>query len=274
MAYEWRRAIARRKVLLLVIVTILFEVAPFVVFTTLREPRIQAFIRAFSDIGWLIGVLAPQGLFIHLTALLIAAGATAEEYEQGTLDVLLTKPLTRLEYITGKFLGGFTLTGFVSLLLALLGISLAHLSFGPQRFLEHAPLIWLTSLYTILLFYSVGFMLGELYRRSGHALLTGVSILISSVVLTNVLFFAFSLTQDSFYLSLSKVLPSWSAGNLPTMVATELFLGTRGPTFLQFGPQIQGSIAEAAGYVLAYALPSIAITLVRFLRSDIPRRTT
>ena len=273
MNYEWRRAIARRKVLLLIIVTVLFEVAPFIVFTTLREPTIQNFIRAFSDIAWLIGVLAPQGLFIHLTALLIAAGATAEEYEQGTVDMLLTKPLTRIEYLTGKFLGGFTLAGFVSLLLALLGIFLARVTFGPQQFLEYAPFVWLSSLYTILLFYSVGFMLGELYRRSGHALITGVSVLISSVVLTGILFFAFTLTQDEFYLSLTKVLPSWSTGNLPNMVATELFLKNRAISFLQFGPRIEGTIPEAAAYVLVYAVASIAITVARFLRSDIPRRT-
>lgn len=272
MGYEWRRAIARRKVLLLVIITVLFEVAPFIVLTQLQTPAIQQLIQQFADILWLVGILAPQGLFLHLTAVLIASGATAEEHEHGTLDILLTQPVTRMEYLVGKYFGGFTLMMAISFLLAVLSVSLATLTFGPQRFLEHAPAIELASLYTILLFYSLGFMFGELYRRASLALLTGISVLISSLVLGGILFFAFVLTNDPFYLQVDKALPAWGATSLPRLVAEDLFLRGAQLPFLQFGPPIEGTVTEAMLIILVYAVVAIGVTVARFRMTDIARR--
>jgi len=275
LSYEWRRAIARRKVLLLVIITVLFEVAPFVILTQLQNATIQSLVRQFADVFWLIGVLAPQGLFLHLTAVLIASSATAEEHEHGTLDILLTQPVTRLEYLVGKYFGGFTLMMAISTLLTVLGVTLATVSFGPQRFLEHAPALQVASLYTLLLFYSLGFMFGEVYRRASFALLSGISVFISSLVLGGILYAVNLLTGDPFYLVVDKALPAWSATSLPQMVAEALFLGDiRGIPFLSLGPPIDGTILEALLIILAYSVASVAIVVARFRWTDIGRRAT
>lgn len=275
LAYEWKRALARKKILIVIVLTALFEVIPFVVLTQVDAPIIQSILRQFSDLMWLVGVLLPQGLFIHVIAVLVASGSMAEEYEQGTVDILVSKPITRMEYLTGKYLGGFTLMALVSLFLVVLGIVLAEVSFGPQRYLEYAPVIYAAITFTTLLYYSIGFMLGEVFRRSTLAYLTASTLLIMSVVTQGILVFIYSLTGDAFYLQVDKALPAWSVTNLPQMVATELFLGGRALLPLpQMGLQVGGTILEAVAVIAIYAVISVAVSALRFTRSDISAVTS
>ncbi|MFQ5871577.1 MAG: ABC transporter permease, partial [Candidatus Geothermarchaeales archaeon] len=53
LAYEWKRALARKKVLIVIVLTALFEVIPFVVLTQVDAPIIQSILRQFSDLMWL-----------------------------------------------------------------------------------------------------------------------------------------------------------------------------------------------------------------------------
>jgi ABC-2 type transport system permease protein len=101
--YEIRRAVARKKVLAIVALTILIDTAPYYALasthTALVPPPIHPYL-------WIVGVFVPQAFFLQFIALLIAAGSMSEEYEQGTAEVLLSKPVSREEYFFGKFLGG------------------------------------------------------------------------------------------------------------------------------------------------------------------------
>jgi ABC-2 type transport system permease protein len=83
--YEMRRAFARKKVLALVILTILIATVPYYL---LKSANVPIFTPEQYSYLWVLGILIPNGFFIPFTALLIAAGSMAEEYEQGTAEIL------------------------------------------------------------------------------------------------------------------------------------------------------------------------------------------
>src|SRR5437762_8184512 len=100
--YEIKRAIARRKVLALIAFTVLLDTLPYYALSTAGTTLIPG--SAYPYI-WVAGVFAVQPLFLNFTAILIAAGAMSEEYEQGTAELLLSKPVEKNDYFAGKFLG-------------------------------------------------------------------------------------------------------------------------------------------------------------------------
>lgn len=268
--YEMLRAFARRKVLLLLILTLLFEAFPFLILTRLPRAVIPS---GAEGLMWLVGILIPQSLFIHILAVLVSSGAMAEEYEQGTADILLSKPLAKSEYIAGKFVGGFILMALTAGLAVVLGVVFAHLSFGPQLYVEYAPLLYLSITLSTFTFYSMGFMLGEVLRKTTVTYLIGSTILVASLALGTYLFIAYSLTSDTFYLNFAKALPSWGTTNLPMILAREMFL--RGPSTLSIflgGLSPQGSSLEATGFIIIYTLTFVLISVLRFARSDISKR--
>ena len=85
--YEVRRAVARKKVIALVALTILIDTAPYYALaashTAIVPPPLHPYL-------WIVGVFVPQAFFLQFIALLIAAGSMSEEYEQGTAEVLLS----------------------------------------------------------------------------------------------------------------------------------------------------------------------------------------
>ena len=270
--YEWRRALARRKVSLLIIFTLLVEFLPFAVLTLLPIP---GFLTEITGIMWLVGVITPHAFFLQFVALLIGSGSTAEEYEQGTADLLLAKPISRTKYLLGKFIGGITLYSFIALLTTLLAIVLSITYFGTQQYLEFAPIIYLTIILSTLVFFSIGFVAGETLRASGLAYLVASSIFITSLILGPFLTVANSLTGNPFYLDISRVLPTWSVQNLPLMAARELFLGSNNlPFFFSMSPQTSGSPLEAIAGILIYSTIGIIIAFVRFLKTDVTKKST
>src|SRR5256886_13479804 len=104
--YEIKRAIARRKVLALIAFTVLLDTLPYYALSTAGTTLIPS--SAYPYI-WVAGVFAVQPLFLNFTAILIAAGAISEEYEQETPDLLLPSPLKKTNNSQANFLGGYTL---------------------------------------------------------------------------------------------------------------------------------------------------------------------
>lgn len=102
--------------------------------------------------------------FIPLLALLLAGGVIVEEQERGTLDLLITAPLSRWELLAGKYLG-LSLSLAVATLLgfALAGAAMA-LRVGPAGaglyglFVGQALLLGLA-------FISLAFLLSVLFRE-------------------------------------------------------------------------------------------------------------
>jgi ABC-2 type transport system permease protein len=270
--YEWRRALARKKVSLLIIFTILVEFLPFAVLTLIPLP---GFLLEITGLMWFVGVITPHAFFLQFVALLIGSGSTAEEYEQGTADLILAKPLSRTSYLLGKFVGGLTLFSFIALLTTLLAIVLSTTIFGAQMYLEYAPVIYLSIVLSTLVFYSIGFVSGETLRSPGLAYLVASSIFITSLLLGPFLTVANSLTGDPLYLEISRVLPTWSVSNLPLITASDLFLGSNSlPFIFSPTPQVSGTLMEALAGILVYSTAGFAIAFTRFLKTDITKKST
>jgi len=270
-SYEWNRALAKKKILALVILAIVIQVLPFVAFTQIAPGFLTDEAKATM---WIFGALGGQSLFIQLVAIIVAGGSMSEEYEHGTADMLLSKPIRRVEYLTGKFLGGFSLLVAVEALMVTTGVLMGYAFFGPQNDLQYAPLIFAAIAYSSLLFFSLTFMFGEVFRKGTLAMLTAIGVFIASQILYGVLLLLhmFSVAAgepNQLYVDVSKLLPTWSAGNLPTFIASELMPLLRNPLITL----ATGEIALPAVIIAVYFVVSVAITVTRLLKSDVAKRT-
>jgi ABC-2 type transport system permease protein len=199
----------------------------------------------------------------------------AEEYEHGTADILLSKPIRKLEYMIGKFLGGFLLLVAVEALMVTTGVLTAFAFFGPQNNLQFAPAILLAIAYSSLLFFSLTFMFGELIRKSTLAMLASIGVFMASQILNGVLLVLYYSSQFSgepiqLYLDVSRVLPTWSASNLPTFIASDLMPLLQNPLITL----ATGDIALSSAIIAAYAIASVAIAITRLLKSDVSKKTS
>ncbi len=275
-SYEWKRALAKKKILALVIFAIVIEVLPFVAFTQVPVGFLSGEAKATM---WVFGALGSQSLFIQLVAIIIAGGALAEEYEHGTADILLSKPLRRLEYLSGKFLGGFLLLVAVEAVMVATGVVMALVIFGAQTSLQFAPVILAAIAYSSLLLFSLTFMFSEVIRRGTMAILASIGVFITSEVVYVVLSVLYGLSVMNgqpveLYLDIGKALPTWSSGNLQIFIASQVMpLLKNNPLLLGLTQGTIGDIELAIGVIAVYAIVSITITAIRLLKSDVAKKT-
>ena len=268
--YEIKRAIARKKVLALVAFTILLGVFPYYALsaagTTLIPNSVYPYI-------WVVGIFAVAPLFLNFTAILIAAGSMSEEYEQGTAELLLSKPVRRSDYVTGKFLGGFILFLSILTLNIFLSVASAFTFFGTQNDLYIIPGLFLAQAFASLVFYSLAFMLGELIRRSSLAYIFSSAVFFSSYIISTFMGLIYTLTDKTIYKTIQIYLPTSPANSLPIQYAFPR-LPQSLSTVLRFintttsVPTIDLSIE----ILLAYTLVAIAIAAAYFLRADVSRK--
>ena len=274
--YELRRALAKKKVYVLVILALALQIGVFSLlyyFFTNPPPGfdiLEPFLEEIKASMWLVGVLGPQGLFMPLIAIVIAGGSMSEEYEHGTADTLLSKPITKIEYMTGKFLGGLSLLGFVMALTTAVGATLAYGLFGPQESIQFVPVIYLVLLYANLLFFSMTFMFSEVFRRTTLSMLAGIGILVASLFIGTYLSIMYAMTQEQLYLEISKWLPNWSVSNLPSFVASELITAPESP----FVSLMSGDIQLAVVIIAVYTVASILIATLRLVMSDVTKKAS
>jgi len=268
--YEIRRAIARKKVLALVAFTILLGTLPYYALSAAGATLIP---NSTYPYIWAVGIFAVGPLFLNFTAILIAAGAMAEEYEQGTAELLLSKPIRRSDYFIGKFLGGYILFLSILALNIFLSVTSAFTFFGIQSNLNIIPGIFLAQAFSSLLFYSLAFMLGELIRRSSLAYIFSSAIFFSSFIISTFMGLIYTLTSNEIYKTIQIYLPTSPANSLPIQYAL---------------PNLPQSITNFAGFIntttsvptielsiqilLTYTLITIAIAATYFLRADISRK--
>lgn len=237
-------------------------------FTQATPPRVGAALEEAKTTMWLVGVLGPQGLLIPLLAIIIAGGSMSEEYEHGTADILLSKPITKIEYMAGKYLGDLSLLGFVVALITVSGTILAYGFFGPQESLQFVPHVYLALLYSNLLFFSLAFMFSEVFRRTTLAMLAAIGVLVGSMVVSGYLSIMYVMTQEQLYLDVSKWLPNWSASSLPSFVVSEIMTAPESP----FVSLTTGDLWLAAAIIAVYTLVSILIATIRLVRSDVMKK--
>jgi ABC-2 type transport system permease protein len=270
--YEIRRAIARKKVLAIVALTILIDTAPYYALasthTALVPPPIHPYL-------WIVGVFVPQAFFLQFIALLIAAGSMSEEYEQGTAEVLLSKPVSREEYFFGKFLGGYALLIGIVVLNAFLSIASATFVFGPQVELQILPLTLASQVFSALVFYSFAFMVGELMRRSSLSYILSSAVFFTSEIIVIYLTLIYSLTGDNVYKVASLYLPTSPVDSLPLLLAEPSFPSTVLTLFRIGGATpVESSIPLSAALIAAYVLVAVLVSLAYFTRMDVAKRVT
>lgn len=269
--YEIRRALARKKVLAVVAFTVLIDTVPYYILSTSGASFIPAELYPYL---WVAGVIAPFALFIQFIAILIAAGAMSEEYEAGTAEILLAKPVSRMEYLIGKFLGGYILLALLIAMNAGLSVLAADLAFGPQAGLWTLPEVAAVEIYSTAMFFAVAFMLGELVRRSSLAYILSSALIVSSQIIGTYLSIAYELTGSKLYETVHMYLPTTVAGSLPTQYEQGLLPGSTGRLFqLILGPP--GGVpseASAAFVIAAYAAVAVSISLAFFEWADVSKR--
>jgi ABC-2 type transport system permease protein len=273
-AYEIKRAVARRKVLVLVAFVLLLDILPYY---ALASSSVASIIPAsLYPYVWIAGILVPQPLFIPFLSIFIAAGAMSEEYEQGTAELLLSKPVSRMEYVVGKFLGGYILLLLILLLSTLVSLASAYLSFGAQASLNVLPGAYLVTAFSSLLFFSVSFMVGELMRRSSLAYIFSSALLFASTIISVYLGFIYELTGNAFYQTVRLYLPTSPVSSLPTQYFSSTLASTVTTLFnaLPIGSSVEPSMLYSVLLILAYAVPSILIFLFCFRYADVSRRVS
>lgn len=267
-SYEMKRAIARRKVLILIGFIVLLSTLPY--YGLMRiESRIPA-----PDLAYLWVVIVFLGpLFLNFTAILIAAGAMSEEYEQGTAELLLSKPVRRSDYFAGKFLGGFVLFLVIEAIDVFLNIASAYAAFGPQQELGLLPGLFVAQSYAGLLFYSLAFMLGEVLRRSSIAYIFSSALFFASFIIGTYLQLIYAITNNAFYQQVQFYLPTTSADSLPQKyVLSNLPSGITFILNLAGGGSAAPPIAQSILQVFLYSAIGLVIAAVYFSFADISRR--
>jgi len=284
--YEWRRALAKKKILALIILAVAFQTLIMVVFsqfarnTMLLTDEIMSFM-------WIFGVLQGQNLFVPLIAIITAGSSMSEEYEHGTADILLSKPITRVEYMFGKFFGGFSLLAMVEFCTTFVGVFLAVWFFGPQNGLQYAPLMLLAIVYSSLIFFCLSFMFSEIFRRSTIAMLSAFAILFASSIISQFLAMLYMMTSDYLYFHLSRGIPTWGATYFPSLLMKEL-MTIPSTIFITSDPLIpveamkrgiseailvNEALLQAVIVVAVYAIIFIIIAIYRLLKSDVTKKT-
>jgi ABC-2 type transport system permease protein len=271
--YEVRRALARKIVLVMAAGLALLVTVPYFIlanFGTLSiPPQLYPYL-------WLAGVLLPFSFFIQFLAVLIAAGAMSGEYESGTAELLLAKPVSRTEFFAGKFLGGYLLLFGLIVFDGLLSVAAASLTFGAQTALGTLPGVLVVEAYSSALFFSVAFTLGELVRRSTLAyILTSVLILGSQFVGTY-LSFAYELTGDTFYATVHTYLPTTLAGSIPAQFEQSVLPSSSGRIFELILGSGAGVPSESVAALLVGAcfVVAVSVGLAYFRWADVSRRTS
>jgi ABC-2 type transport system permease protein len=257
--YEWRRAIAKKKILALIILAVAFQTLVMIALSQVGTSELSPYGFGTPSFMWILGVLQGQGLFVSLIAIIIAGGSMSEEYEHGTADILLSKPITRLEYLFGKFFGGFLLLALVEALTTIVGVVLSLLFFGAQSSLEFVPFMFLAIVYSSLVFFSLSFMCSEVFRGSTLAMLIAFGVFIASSVISSILVYLPNMSD------IVKVIPTWAATSFPSLLMYQIIPG--------YGTPETNVLVQASIIILVYAIIFILIAAYRLVNSDVSKKT-
>lgn len=276
--YEIKRSIARRKVVALAFFTVLIGTLPYflVSYVGSGHSTFEQFLAPYFGYLWVVGVFLPQAFFVQFTGILIGGGAMSEEYESGTAELLLSKPVTKAEYFAGKFLGGYALLAFIILLNMVLAVISARITFGQQLVLETLPTVLVAQIFVALLFFTIGFMFGEVVRRSSLSYIIASSIFFTSEVFGLALSLIYSITNTALYQQLQLYLPTSVVGSIP-MLLEKSHLPTTVVTLLgiaSFGTFVETSLSFSLVLTFVYFILAFVVSFVYFEFSDVSRKVS
>jgi len=273
MLYEWRRAFSRKKVIVLIAISLFFEIAVYLAVAFVPSERVRVLLTPLYPYMWALGTLLPQSLLLHFLAISISSGSMSEEYEQGTIDFFLTKAITRFRFIMEKWLGSFILLSSIYGIMVILSVVMSYLLFGNQDEIGILPEIIASVLFSSLVFFNIAFMIGEMLRRSSLSFIISSSLLIGSILVSDVLEFIDILTHSAQYVIIAEYLPSWGATQLPFIIVSNSPFSIIVQA-IDLLPSISTDLISALISVLVYSLFSLSLGVISFLYRDIPKKVT
>lgn len=275
--YEIKRSIARKKVIVLAVFTFLIGTSIYFLLDYVgNSQRLQQFLHPYLGYIWVVGVFLPQAFFVQFTALLIAGGAMSEEYEAGTAELLLSKPVTKAEFFVGKFLGGYLLLTFIIGLNIVLAVASATVTFGTQVALDALPTVFLAQAFAAILFFTVAFMFGEVVRRSSLSYIISSAAFITSGAFGLILGFIYNVTNTPLYREIQYFLPTSAVTSLPAILVSKHIPPTVNTLLgiLTLGGDVETSVLFSVGLIITYSIIAFAIAFTYFEFADISRKAS
>lgn len=286
--YEWRKALARKKFIALIVLVFAFQIIILIVFTHIfNNPQDNYFqleraIEQTKRLMWIVEVLAPQGFFTSLVAIMIVSGFMSEEPKKAKANI--SEPITEIERLTGRYLAGLSLLSFATALTTMFGAILAVAFFSPQENLQYIPHIYLAIVYSNLVFLSLAFMLSEIFRRTKLVIWSAVGVVVASLTIGGFLYAAYRYTEDLLYLEVSKWLPSWSVLNFPSFLMGKLLNWNYSNFPYMMGEWLDAPSVMFAGlehedlllassiiatYTIIFTTVFIVVAIIRLVRSSV-----
>ncbi|MHB2035572.1 MAG: ABC transporter permease [Nitrososphaerales archaeon] len=275
--YEIKRSVARKKVIVLAVFTFLIGTSIYFLLDYVGSSHaLQQFLAPYLGYIWVVGVFLPQAFFVQFTALLIAGGAMSEEYEAGTAELLLSKPVTKAEYFVGKFIGGYLLLAFIIGLNMILAVASATVTFGSQVALNALPVVFVAQVFAAVLFFTVAFMFGEVVRRSSLSYIISSAAFITSGAFGLILGFIYNVTSTPLYREIQYFLPTSAVTSLPALLVNKYVPSTVSTLlgFLTLGGDIETSVVFSIGLILLYSAIAFVIAFAYFEFADVSRKAS
>ncbi len=223
------------------------------------------------------GMLSLEALLVPILGLMLGYGAVVREKEQGSIQLLLSMPITRLETILGKFLG----LAAVMLAAILLGLGVAGgiiMAFiGTEGWQDYVVFI-LGSMIFALAFLSVGLFLSTIAKRRSTAM--GLAVFfwfLFVMIFDTILFVVWVATGGSLADILSGIysFPDWyfTAGISNPYAAFGYFAMRAFDITVLFGFAIElpayVSVGTATLSMALWAVVPLGLSIWRFQRQDL-----
>jgi Cu-processing system permease protein len=227
----------------------------------------------FQGLVVTIVIMMALSLFlVTIIALMLGYGAIVAERERGSLDLLLTMPVSRTEAIVSKFIGLATVL-FISIFVGfgLAGVVIGAVA-GTDDFPKYLMFIGVTFM-AGLAFLSVAFLLSTVTKRRSTAMGGAVFIWFVFIIIYNIVLQGILVATGGIDLNApgAVVLPGWYyAGQLfnpasAYTVATSLILG--GNSFEVLPGFVNGY--SAFGSMLAWTLIPLIIAILILNKKDV-----
>jgi len=126
----------------------------------------------------------------------------------------------------------------------------------------------------VLIFFSVGFMFGEVVRRSSLAYIITSALFFTNEIVGLALTIIYNLTGTDLYRQIQLFLPTSPMASLALLLVKSTLPSTVSTIldFASFGGAVETSIPFSIGLILVYFVAAFIIAFVFFERSDISRK--
>jgi ABC-2 type transport system permease protein len=270
--YELRRVLAKKRVLVLIAAVFLMEAGLYLVVTRLPP----SFLGPTSSYVWMLGIVAPTLGLLQVTSLMVGSTVFSDEYEAGTSDFWMTRPISRTEYYIGKVLGGLALVLIIISAYTAFSVSIAWSVFGPQQRLDLLVTSLPASVASSLPFYAIGLAFGEALRRGILATVLSGLTFFGSYIFEGYANIVAALSDDRALLELSQLLPTWGSTRITTDVLVQGLTSSGLPStgILSFLARSSGGSSPSLMLLNVAAYTAIALLLawLRLRTSDVTRR--